>query len=502
MLTNGIIRPSSSPWNSPITLVKKKDNSTRFICDFRCLNDATKKDTYPLPHIRDVLDQMHGAQYWTTLDAASAYWSIPLEEEDREKTAFAVQRGKFEFNVMHFGFCNAGATYQRMMDISLSGLPAERVLAYMDDIVVFSNTFEEHLQSLKLVFQKLRESNMSLKLSKCVFATRKVDFLGFDLSNSGIRPQSRLTEAISNFKQPATKKELKGFLGLAGFYRAFIRDSANIAEPLNRLTSDKFPFAWTADCSKAFIALKEALFSDPVLQFPNLQKEFVVEADASSYAVGGILSQKADDGELHPVAYFSTALQQSQQNWAATTKEAFALILAIRHWRVYLAGTRFILKSDHNPLKHLRNQKDPRGKFGRWIAELEEFDYSIQYIPGRENVKADALSRNTSAETTQPNSSFEDKVYQFEGVDSFEAKIKYEQMQDPLISRAIQRITDGKTVDSGRLKRIVTVKFPCLNLKSLTKKVMKTTWNKFLMSPVLDGRDMPELFLTVFLGIL
>eukprot|EP00794_Sanderia_malayensis_P008309 gene8309-9196_t len=256
---------------------------------------------------------------------------------------------------MSFGLCNAGPRYQRMMDVSSSGLPAERVLAYMGDIVVFINTFEEHLQSLKLVFQKLRESNISPKLSKCVFATRKVDFWGFELSNSGIRPQSRLTDAISNFKQPAAEKELKGFLGLAGFYRAFIRDIAKIAEPLNRLTSDRFP---------------------------------------------------------------------------------------------------------PQPVEASTQPENPRGKFGRWIAEWEEFEYSIQYIPGRENMKADALSRNTSVKTSQPNSSFEDKVYHFEDVDSFEAQIKFEQMQDPLISRAIQRITDGKTVDSGRLKRVQNQKLP------------------------------------------
>ena len=454
MLDNGIIRPSSSPWNSPIILVKKKDNSTRFVCDFRGLNDVTKKDAYPLPHIRDVLDKMQGSQYWTTLDAASAYWSMPLEEADKEKTAFAVPRGKYEFNVTPYGLCNAGASYQRMMDVSLSGLPAERILAYMDDIVIFTKTFEEHLQSIETVFERMKESNIALKLSKCIFASHKVDFLGFELSNSGIRPQSRLTDAISKFEQPKTKKELKGFLGLAGFYRVFIRNFANIAQPLNDLTSDKKPFAWTNECTNAFNTLKRELSSDPVLRFPNLQQEFVVEVDASNYAVGGILSQKAEDDELHPVAYFSTALQQSQRNWSATTKEAFALIVAVRHWHVYLAGTHFTLMSDHNPLTHLRQQKDPRGKFARWITELEEFNYTIQYIPGKENIKADTLSRKSSPEEIQPNSSFEDKVYQFVETKNFQIQLKEEQMKDPIISRVIQCIHDGKPIATGRLKRV------------------------------------------------
>lgn len=188
MLNNHIIRPSSSPWNAPIILVKKKDNSMRFVCDFRGLNSATKKDSYPLPHIRDVIDKMSGAVYWSTLDAASAYWSIPLAEHDRGKTAFSVQRGKFELNVTPYGLCNAGATYQRMIDIALSGLPDDRILAYMDDMVVFSKSFSEYLQDLQQIFRRLRYSSISLKLSKCVFASERVNFLGFTLSAAGIQP--------------------------------------------------------------------------------------------------------------------------------------------------------------------------------------------------------------------------------------------------------------------------------------------------------------------------
>ena len=238
MLDNGIIQPSLSPWNAPVILAKKKDDSMRFVCDFRGLNDVTKKDSYPLPHIRDVIDRMEGAQFWTTLDAASAYWSMPVAEEDKEKTAFSVPRGKFEFNVTPFGLCNAGASYQRMMDITLSGLPSDRVLAYMDDIVIFSGNFQEHLHNLEQVFQRLQSSGISLKLSKCVFACNKVNFLGFELSKGGIKPQARLT--IDNYKRPETRKELKGFLGLAGFYRSFIQNFAEICQPLNKQLAKMF----------------------------------------------------------------------------------------------------------------------------------------------------------------------------------------------------------------------------------------------------------------------
>ena len=197
-----------------------------------------------MPHLRDVIDKMNGTRYWSTLDAASAYSSIPLAEQDREKRAFSVPRGKFEFNVTPYGLCNAGATYQRMIDITLSGLPSERVLAYMEDIVVYSKSFDEHLESLNKVFGCLRSSSITLKLSKCVFAIEHVDFLGLNLSAARIRPQSRLKEAIDNYQRPDSKKSLKGFLGLAGFNRSFIPNFAHVSQPLNALTSSETPFVW------------------------------------------------------------------------------------------------------------------------------------------------------------------------------------------------------------------------------------------------------------------
>ena len=197
--------------------------------------------------------------------------------------------------------------------MSLSGLDSDRILAYMDDIVEFSKTFEDHIVNIEQLFARLRESGISLKLSKCIFASDKVDFLGFELSRTGIKPQIRLTEAIESYKRPATKKELRGFLGLAGFYRAFIPNFADISAPLNSLTNDNVPFIWTDECEEAFMRLKMKLTSEPVLKFPDLNQPFVVEVDASNHAVGGILSQKGSDEQLHPVAYFSTALRKAQK---------------------------------------------------------------------------------------------------------------------------------------------------------------------------------------------
>ena len=316
MIRNYIIRPSVSPWNSPIILVKKKDNTFRFVCDIRALNDVTKKDTYALPLIQDVIDIVGGSCYWTKLDAASAYWSMPLDEVDKEKTAFSIPRGKFEFNVTPYGLCNAGASYQRMIDITLSGLPSDRVLAYMDDIAVFSATVDDHLLSLRTVFDKLREAGITLKLDKCVFACEQIDFIGYNVSKEGVRPQKALTEAIENFARPETRKELKRFLGTVGFYRNFIRNFADISNPLNRLTSEKIEFNWDTECENAFLELKSHLSSPPVLAFPRISDTFTIEVDASDNAIGGVLCQDDIHGEPHPIAYFSSTLNKSKEKLA------------------------------------------------------------------------------------------------------------------------------------------------------------------------------------------
>ena len=296
---------------------------------------------------------MNGASYWSTLDAASAYWAVPLRERNKEKTAFSVERGKYEFNVMTHGFCNAGATYQRLMDMCLSGIPADRILTYMDDLVIFTSTLDEHLIVLRSIFDRLRGSGIQLKATKCLFASNVVNFLGFELSRGGIKPLKRLTEAIINMDTPKSRKEVRRFLGMAGFYRCFIRNSAEVAEPLNKLTSENVHFNWAEDCETAFSTLKKLLTSEPVLAFPKPHELFLLEVDASDVAVGGVLSHYQNDNQLHPVAYFSTALTDSQKKWSTYNKETFALVMATRHWYVYLIGSRFIVRSDHNPSSHI-----------------------------------------------------------------------------------------------------------------------------------------------------
>ena len=223
---------------------------------------------------------------------------MPLSEKDKEKTAFSIPRGKYEFNVTPYGLSNAGASYQRLMDMCLSGLPVNRILVYMDDLVIFSRTFEQHLLDIEEVFRRLRAANITLKATKCVFAADKVEFLGYELSSEGIKPQKRLTTAINEFHRPENKKEVKRFLGLAGFYRNFIKDFGNISHPLNRLTSDNVEFIWDSNCENAFNNLKRCLSSEPVLVFPLLGDDFIVDVDASDQAFCGVLLQRSSGSKL------------------------------------------------------------------------------------------------------------------------------------------------------------------------------------------------------------
>ena len=264
------------------------------------------------------------------------------------------------------------------MDITLSGLSSSRILVYMDDIVIFSRSFPEHLSDFTEIFQRLHASKISLKLSKCLFACSKVGFPGYELSRTGIQPQARLTDAIRSYQRPLSKKELKGFLGLTRFYRAFVPNFSMISRPLSKLTSDYSQYVWTEDCEKVFCHLKGLLTAKPILQFLDLNKPFTLEVNASHFAVGEIFSQLGSDQSLHPVAYFSTTLRGSQLNWSATEKEAYALVMAVWLWHVYLAVSHFTLHSDHNPLTHLHESKNPQRKIGRWLSELEEYDYTIK----------------------------------------------------------------------------------------------------------------------------
>jgi hypothetical protein len=393
MASKGIIERSNSPWNSPVILVKKKDGTFRFCVDFRALNAITKQDAYPLPNISDYLDALGKAKYFTVMDLISGYWQILLDSADREKTAFSTRNGHWQFNVMPFGLSGAPATFQRAMDVLLSGCLWHFALVYLDDIIVFSNTWEEHLKHLDEVLTRLNKSNFKVKLEKCQFACETVKFLGHVISRDGIHPDPDKIAKIKDTPAPKNVTSLQRFLGLCNYYRKFVKDFAEIARPLYDLVGSTKTWNWTSECDAAFNNLKEALTSEPVMvTFPNYSHDFVLETDASEMAIGAVLNQVID-GEKKVIAYYSQVLDKHQRNYSITEKECLAVVKGIHHFRHYLFGRKFTVITDHECLVWLKTLKEPHGRLARWLLRLQEYQFTIQYRRGKENFAADALTR-------------------------------------------------------------------------------------------------------------
>lgn len=398
MLEHNIIRPSSSPWSSPVVMVRKQDGSWRFCVDYRKLNSVTHRDAYPLPRIDSTLDSLAGATYFTTLDLASGYWQVAVDDNDKEKTAFSTLNGHFEFNVMPFGLTNAPATFQRLMACVLAGLTGEECLIYLDDIIVFSSSFEEHLSRLTRVFQALQHAGLQLKPTKCHFACREVKYLGHIVSEKGIKPDPSKVKAVSEYPIPKNVKELKQFLGLSNYYRRFIKNYAHIAEPLHRMQQkDKCPFQWDVTCQQAFDALKHKLTTSPILAYPNFTIPFVVYSDASDTAIGGILGQIQNNQEV-VLCYCSRQLSKTERKYSTVEREALAAVSVIKEFYPYLYGFQFKLITDHNPLTSLKALKDPGGRLARWMMYLQQFDFQVEYRAGKNHGNADTMSRIPSSD--------------------------------------------------------------------------------------------------------
>ena len=393
MLKKNIISPSKSPWAAPIVLVKKRDGTCRFCIDYHQVNGVTRKDAYPLPRVDDILETLAGSQLFSTLDLASGYWQVEVKPEDREKTAFVTSEGLYEFNVLPFGLCNGPATFQRLMNILLAGIQWHDCLVYLDDIIVLGRTFEEHLQNLAKVFQRLREANLKLQVKKCVFGRETVKFLGHVISSVGIATDPEKIAKVAEWLVPLNKQELQQFLGFINYYRQFIQDCGSIAKLLYQLTECNRPFKWTDQCKDAFVRLRRVLVSAPVLAFPDCSRMFILDTDASNQGIGTVLSQEHDDGFEHVVAYASRALSKAERKYSVTRKELLAVVSFLHYFRPYLLGRRFKLRTDHSSLLWLKRFKEPDGQLARWLEQLEEYDFEIVHWQGKLHSNADAMSR-------------------------------------------------------------------------------------------------------------
>ena len=392
MLEKEVIEKSTSPWASPIVLVKKKDGSTRFCIDYRRVNEVTIKDAYPLPRIEDTFDALHGAVWFSTLDLASGYWQVELDDEAKEKSAFAVRGGLYQWKVMPFGLCNAPATFERLMERILTGLHWEILLVYLDDVIIYGKTFDEELQRLQTVFQRLRESKLKLKPKKCHLFQKKVAYLGHVVSAEGVATDPEKIEAVKFWPVPGNQTGVRSFLGLASYYRRFIEGFAALAKPLHRLTEKNSTFHWTMECQDAFRNIKERLISAPILAFPAIEGRFILDTDASGYGIGAVLSQ-IQDGEERVLSYASRTLNKPERNYCVTRRELLAVVYFIKKHRHYLYGREFEVRTDHAALKWLLSFKNPEGQLARWLDVLSEYHFTITHRAGRSHGNADGLSR-------------------------------------------------------------------------------------------------------------
>lgn len=365
MLADGIIEPSHSEWSSPIVMMKKPNGTYRFCLDFRKVNGVSKKDAYPLPNMSGILDKLRAARYISTIDLSQAYFQIPLEKKSHEITAFSVPgKGLFHFLRMPYGLTGASATFQRLVDKLIGPEMEPHTFAYLDDIVIATTTFEEHLEWLKRVFTKIIAAGLKINPEKCEFCRSQVRYLGFLVQKDGLSVDPEKAQPLLDYPAPRNIKQLRRLLGMASWYRRFIPQFATVSEPLTRLLRKNQRWEWGDEQTRAFEDIRDRLAASPTLSCPDFNHPFVVQTDASSIGVGAVLSQSIDSIE-HVIAFASRALSEAERNYSVTEQECLAVMWAVKKFRPYLEGYKFMVITDHSSLRWLHNLKNPTGRLAR-----------------------------------------------------------------------------------------------------------------------------------------
>ena len=392
MLDNDIIEPSNSEWSSPCILVPKPDGSYRVVADMRQVNLYTRTDSYPITRIDDWIDKIGNSRFVTKLDLLKGYWQVPLTDRGKEVSAFCTPFGLYQYKVMPFGMKNAPATFQRMVNQIVAD--TEGCEAYVDDLIIYSDTWEQHMEQLRHLFEKLSEAKLTVNLLKSEFCHATVTYLGHIVGQGQVRPIKAKVEAIEKYPTPTNRRQLMRFLGMAGYYRKFCPNFSDIAWPLTNLLQKSTKFIWSEQCEIAFCKIKSILMSEPVLTAPDFYRQFKLAIDASDVGCGGILMQEGDNNIDHPICYFSKKFNKHQRNYSIE-KECLALLLAVQHFDVYLGTTvhPVLVFTDHNPLTFIHKMKNKNQRLVRWSLTLQEYNLDIKHIKGKDNVMADALSR-------------------------------------------------------------------------------------------------------------
>ncbi|CAB0042942.1 unnamed protein product [Trichogramma brassicae] len=389
----GFIERSASDWCSAPVIVRKQDGSNRFCIDYRDLNKVTLQDQYPIPNMDGILDKLRKAKYLSKVDLKNAYHQIPMEEHSKPYTAFAVPgSGLWQYTRMPFGLCNAPRTFQRLIDSLFGPEDQPHIFGYLDDIIVATDSFDEHLKWLEVVLTRLREAGLAVNRKKCEFCCQRLSYLGFLLDSEGLRPDPERVAPVLECKPPRTLKELRSFLGCISWYSRFIQMESSAKIPLLKLTKKDVPWKWGPEQQEAFDHLKQALVTAPVLARPDFTKPFKVQSDASAYAIGAVLTQEHEDGE-HPIVYISRVLNKAEKNYSTTERECLAVVWAIKKFRPYLEGYTFTVVTDHSALKSLQTAREPAGRLARWALELQNWTFTIEHRKGTHMKVPDFLSR-------------------------------------------------------------------------------------------------------------